>query len=248
MHKNRSHQTRAAKGGGVGIWIPKIINFKRRREFELADPKFFETLWLELGNPITEKCLINISYCPHQNLGDFFLNELSAEVSTALSATDNILLFGDYNIHMLSVQGKKSLQNFAVGLGLQLSNINIPTRISNNERSLIDHCFSTNEQITSWKVCLPPFDIDHNLIFFQSKLFLSEKQNYFIKRDTKNFVDEKFTRDLALADGRTVYQQRNCDEMFAEFNRIFMTILEKNAPTEKKLVSNIKKLLQKNLG
>ena len=113
VHKNRSHQTGAAKGGGVGIWIPKKINFKRRREFELADPKFFETLWLELGNPLTEKCLINISYCPHQSLGDFFLDELSAEVSNAFSATDNILLFGDYNIDMLSVNGQKSLQNFA---------------------------------------------------------------------------------------------------------------------------------------
>ena len=29
--------------------------------------------------------------------------------------------------------------------------------------------------------------------------------------------------------------------MFAEFNKNFLTILEKNAPTEKKLVSNIKK-------
>ena len=72
LHKNRSHQTRAAKGGVVGIWIPKKINLKRRREFELADPKFFETLWLELGNPLTEKFLINISYCPHQSLGAFF--------------------------------------------------------------------------------------------------------------------------------------------------------------------------------
>ena len=201
LHKNRSQQTRAAKGGGVGIRIPKNIYFKRRREFELADPKFFETLWLELGNPLTEKCLINFSYCPHQSLGDFFLDELSAEVSNAFSATDNILLFGDYNNDMLSVNGKKNLQNFAKGLGLQLSNIDIPTRINNNKRSLIDHCFSTNEQITIWKVCLPPFDIDHNVIFFQSKLFLlEEKQNYFFKRDTKNFVNEKFNRDLALAD------------------------------------------------
>ena len=47
LHKNRSHQRGAAKGGGVGIWIPKNINFKRRREFELADPNFFETLWLK---------------------------------------------------------------------------------------------------------------------------------------------------------------------------------------------------------
>ena len=129
-----------------------------------------------LGNPLTEKCLINISYCPHQNLGDFFIDKLSAEVSNAFSATDNILLFGDYNIDMLSLNGKKSLQNFAAGLGLQLSNIDIPTRISNNKRSLIDHYFSTNEQINSWKVCLPPFDIDHNVVFFQSKLFLLENK------------------------------------------------------------------------
>ena len=134
LHKNPSHQTGAAKGGGVGIWIPKKINFKHKREFELGDPKFFETLWLEIGNPLTEKCLINISYCPHQSLGDFFLDELSAEVSNAFSATDNILLFGDYNIDMLSVNGQKSLQNFAAGLGLQISNIDIPTRISNKKK------------------------------------------------------------------------------------------------------------------
>ena len=118
-----------------------------------------------------EKCLINISYCPHQSLGDFLLDKLSAEVSNAFSATEIILLFGDYNMEMLSVNGKKSLQNFAAGLLLQLSNIDIPTRISNNKRSLIDHCFPFNEQITSWKLCLPPFDIDHNAIFFGASLF-----------------------------------------------------------------------------
>ena len=113
LHKNRSHQTRAAKGGGVGICIPKNINFRRRRTFDLAEPKLFETMWLELGNQLTEKCLNNISYCPHQSLGYFFLDELSEEVSNVFSATDNILLFGNYDIEMLSVNGKKNLQNIA---------------------------------------------------------------------------------------------------------------------------------------
>ena len=94
-------------GGGVGIWTPKKINFKRRRELELADPNFFETLWLELGNPLSEKCLIKFSYRPHQSLGDFVLDELSAEFSNAFSTTDNFLLLGDYNIDMLSVNGQK---------------------------------------------------------------------------------------------------------------------------------------------
>ena len=123
-------------------------------------------MWLELGNPLTEKFLINISYCPHQSLEDFFLDKLSVDVSNAFSTTDNILLFGD----MLSVNGQKNLQNFASELELQLSNFDIPTRISSNKRSLIDQFF-TNEQITSWKICLPPFDNDYKVIFFQSKLY-----------------------------------------------------------------------------
>ena len=112
FHKNWSHQTGAAKGGGVRIWIPKQTKFKRRREFELDDPKFFETSWPELSNPFTKICLINISFCPHQSLGDLFLDVLSAEVSNAFSAADNILLFGDYNIDMLSVIGQKKPSEF----------------------------------------------------------------------------------------------------------------------------------------
>ena len=77
---------------------------------------------------------------------------------------------------MLSVNVHLSLQNFSAGIELQLSNIDTPTFISNNKRSLIDHCFLTNEQNSNWKVCLPPFDIGLNVIFFQSKLFLLEEK------------------------------------------------------------------------
>ena len=61
--------------------------------------------WLELVDPLTEKCLNNICCCPLQSLGVFFLDKLSAEVFNAFSATDNILLFGDFNIDMLNVNG-----------------------------------------------------------------------------------------------------------------------------------------------
>ena len=111
---------------------------------------------------------------------------------------------------MLSLIRQKSLQNFAVVLGLHLSNINIPTRISKNKRGLEDHCFLTNEQINTSKICLLPFDIDHNIFLFQSKLLLLEgKQSYFFRRQTKKFFDEKFNRDLAPSDCKTVYQPRH---------------------------------------
>ena len=109
----------------------------RRLEFVLADPRLFETLCLELHNPLAEKYLINVSYCPHPSLVDLFLYKLCAEVSNVFSITDNIL-FDDHNFDILSINELESLQKFALGLEIQLSNLHIPTRICSITRSLID--------------------------------------------------------------------------------------------------------------
>ena len=70
---------------------------------------------------------------------------------------------------------------------------------------------------------------------------LEKKQSYFIEQDTNNFVDEKFNRDLALADWRTVCQKKTAIKCLQSLTEFFLTILEKNEPTEKKNGSNIKK-------
>ena len=102
LQKSRSKQTVVQRGGGVGVWIPTHFKVKRKKEFEIANAIFFESMWLEINEPLKDKCLVNISYNPSKNLSDFFLNELSAEVSNAYSLTDNLLLFGDYNIDQLN--------------------------------------------------------------------------------------------------------------------------------------------------
>ena len=104
-------------------------------------------MWLEINEPLKDKCLVNISYNPSKNLSDFFLNELSAEVSNAYSLTDNLLLFGDYNIDQFNKKEKESLDNFTSGLAINRTNMGTPTRISKTNRSLIDHCFMTKNKI-----------------------------------------------------------------------------------------------------
>ena len=108
-------------------------------------------MWLEINEPLKDKCLVNISYNPSKNLSDFFLNELSAEISNAYSLTDNLLLFGDYNIDQFNKKEKEILDNFTSGLALN-PNVDTPTRISKTNQSLIDNCFMTKNQIAEWKV------------------------------------------------------------------------------------------------
>ena len=100
-------------------------------------------MWLEINEPLKGKCLVKISYYPSKNLSDFFLNELSAEVSNSYSLTDN-LLFGDYNIDQFKKQ-KEILDNFTSRLELNPTNVDTPTRISKTNQSLIDHCFMTKK-------------------------------------------------------------------------------------------------------
>ena len=67
---------------------------------------FFESMWLENNEPLKTKCLLNISCNPIKNFANLFLNELSAEVSNAYSLTDNIFLFGDYNINQFKKRAR----------------------------------------------------------------------------------------------------------------------------------------------
>ena len=216
LQKARSKQTGVQRGGGVRVWIPRHFNVKSKKEFEIANASFFESMWLEINAPLRDKCLVNISYNPSKDLSDFFLNELSAEVSNAYSLTDNLLLFGDYNNDQFNKKEKEILDNFTSGLALKPTNVDTPTRISKTNQSLIDYCFKTKNQIVEWKVCLPPIEFDHNIIFYQSNLEMigRNEDTDFFRRNIKFFSGEKFSRDLDFADWRPMYQEENCDEMF----------------------------------
>ena len=227
LQKARSKQMGVQRGGGVGVWIPRHFNVKRKNEFEIANANFFESMWLEIYEPLKDKCLVNVSYNPSKNLSDFFLNELSAEVSNAYSLTDN-LLFGDYNIDQFNKNEKEILDDLTYARALNPTNVDTPTRISKTNQPLIDHCFMTKNQIVEWKVCLPPIEVDHNIIFYQSNLEMigRNEDTYFFRRNMKFFSGEKFNRDLAFADWRPMDREENCDEMFTKLNEVFQSILD----------------------
>ena len=96
--KSRSSKTGVNKGGGVAIWAPKDISSKQQNDLNVPNESCFESLWVEIYGLSVSKILINASYCPNKNLGNFFIDELTSETSSAYSITDEVLLFGDYNL------------------------------------------------------------------------------------------------------------------------------------------------------
>ena len=141
------------------------------------------------------------------------MNDLSAQVSNAYSLTDNLLIFDDYNIDQFNKKEKELLDNFASGLALNPTNVDTPTCITKTNQLLIDHWFKTKRSNCRMKSLFAPIEVDHNIIFYQSKLERTgrNEDRFFFLKEHDPFSGEKFNSEVTFADWRPNYQQDNCE-------------------------------------
>ena len=103
----------------------------------------FESAWKEcnFNNDVSKKKkqLINESYNPNKALLNTFIEELSTSIDYAITENKPINLMGDYNLDCLNKKEKECLDTLMVPYGRNIKNINIPTRISGNCKSLLDY-------------------------------------------------------------------------------------------------------------
>ena len=122
-------------------------------------------------------------------MGEFFLEELTSEISGAYSITDNVILFVYYNINFFNQRKRELLTEFASNNGLDIVNKNTPTWTNGNQETLIDHCLSTKHQIFDTTVIEQLFGIDHFTQIFLSSLDIDYENTkmQFFYRDTSQF-------------------------------------------------------------
>ena len=238
LHQPRSKMTQLNRGGGVGIWIPKQFAYKIRKDISTINRNFFESLWIEIDKPFREKLFVNVAYCSNRQLGDFFLDELTSEISASYQFTDNVIIFGDYNINFNDRKDEDMLQDFAANNALNLVNTCHPTWTNGSKTTLIDHCLTSKNQIYNTIPVEPLFKSDHfTLIYFSSIEIEDEMQNENIEyRDTRSFSRSNFNRDLALLDWSPIYRQNNAEKMFDKFCLLFEEVLNKNCPIKTKIL------------
>ena len=141
------------RGGGVGIWVPNTFKHKIRNDLKSFNRSFFESLWLEIQAPLKKNLLVNVSYCSNKNLSEFFLEDNFL--------TDNVELFGDYDISFFNQRERGLLKEFASKNGLEIVNKNTPNWTNGNQKTLIDHCLTTKHQIFDTTVIEQLFGSDH---------------------------------------------------------------------------------------
>ena len=68
--KCRSDKTGASKGKGIGTFVPEKFTANIKSSIETDDENFFESIWVEITDPLTEKLLVIVSHCPNKRLGE----------------------------------------------------------------------------------------------------------------------------------------------------------------------------------
>ena len=165
-------------------------------------------------------------------MGNYFIDELTSETSSAYSITDEVLLFGDYSLNYFNKRETTLLDQFASNSGFNLSNTEQPTRAASQGVTLIDHGFSSKNQIQDVQIFSPSVERGHLIVSYTTN-FLGEPKNRkqsFISRNKGKFGANKFSLDLSNQDWSNLYQCEDENSMYIVFINVFSTNLEFHAP------------------
>lgn len=123
----------AVRGGGVGIYVSKKLNYKT--VFRSLDFGVCESLFLEI-NSGSSKTLVGVVYLPHGNL------EVFEDIHSDILATySDIIIVGDFNCNLFNIAKASAMRSACLSLGLTIVHNSLPTHfdISHNSSSLIDY-------------------------------------------------------------------------------------------------------------
>ena len=143
------------------------------------------------------------------------------------SYTDNLILFGDYNINLLGAKGRQSLDIFTANNGLCYADETEARWTTGEKYLLIEHCFISKNQVFEANVLESTLGVAHFPIFYQSSLKIehSDKKRQFLIRNTQNYSRSNFNRDIALQVWSPLYQTNEPNKMFLKFIDISENIL-----------------------
>ena len=72
--KCRSEKTGASKGGGVGIFVPKKFTASIKSSIKTVDKSFFDTIWVEITDSLTENYLLTFLIAQTNVLSNFLIS------------------------------------------------------------------------------------------------------------------------------------------------------------------------------
>jgi hypothetical protein len=224
--KVMKHKHGKKEGGGLAVFVKENFKFHVRNDIfvPLEHIDCFDCLFIELQLK-PKNIIIGLLYrSPSHNTVSTF-NEFILNVTEKISREGRkLVLMGDFNINLLRSNNENEIGLFLDSMIANnlMPKITLPTRVTENTATLIDHIYSNIEKQDCLAGTLTTDISDHYSNFFFMK---SAK----IKSSPDKYVTFRPINDLSLSHFNEVLQNENWQSVLSENDpntayRKFLTI------------------------
>ena len=234
IHQIRNNR----KGGGVLIYIKKVLNFKIKDDL-IINCKDAEPMCIEILFENKRNTLINVLYRPPTGQIESFEKKFLNAFSITKNSKKVHHIAGDFHLDLLDHENSRKVQDF-LNLIYQNSMIpttNKPTQITRKAATAIDHILTNSFIDTTFKTGIIKSDVlDHLPIFLfihSEKVSVENEIVYIYKRIINDETIEAFTQNLYENSLNDIEGIRNANNAYSIFLEKFRTMYDKHFPYKK---------------
>lgn len=165
------HKSKNKEGGGLAIYIANGMNFITRNDLKvpLEKQELYDCLFIEVVFP--QKCkniVIGVFYrSPSHNSENDFIADINNIFDQISHENKEVILLGDSNIDLLKYRNHKPASDYLDMLtsASYSPTITLPTRVTSNSATLIDHIFKKQSTLSYVSGTLTNDITDHFMNF-----------------------------------------------------------------------------------
>ena len=215
--------------GGIVVYTKKGIDVTGIDIENHSDDCNCENIWLKLSFGTCKTIILGAVYRSHLNKN--FTSHIKTDLQRVSSMKHPIILVGDFNYDLLKDSGEtiEYYRTFTAHLMEQL--IRAPTRITETTATIIDHIWTTNEEIIECSDTLNGIS-DHQMCRAVLRFAVKKvAQKPFVTRSFKNFSREAYQEDIDGTNWDFIEEGIAIDDIWRNWHGKFMDILDMHAPT-----------------
>jgi hypothetical protein len=222
-------------GGGLLVYISDRVTYKRRLDIEADN---VESVWIQVCVPNHRPQLICFVYrVGTQPVEWYSLFERQLEIASGV--TDEVFILGDMNLDYLKPKEINVIWKDGIVPTYNLKQlVNVPTRVTSESSTLIDHIYSSKDSLIS-ELYVPEIALsDHYPVCctIKTKSTSAGKGHKNIRyRSDRNFDMNLFLHDLNEIDW-SLCNDNNVNKAISHFNINFLNVIKQHAPEKMKRV------------
>ena len=202
---DRNRQQGKQSGGGLLFYTHNKYDFEPVDDWSISN-KDLEIMWVKLSLTETRPTYIANAYRPPDGDVPEAIRIFDEQITNIQSmGMVDIVVLGDINIDLLTPTNKSRQLKQVMNSNLMSQMIQVPTRITNTTRSLIDHAWVSNVDFYSTCGALDMGLSDHHLVYItRRRAKLKQSPSYFMGRSYRDFDETLLYQDMSHVNLDTV--------------------------------------------